>query len=164
MKAEDAINIADLHRAAKRRMPRVAFDYFEGGVEDEHGLQRNERAFHAYRLIPRYLVDVAEADCTTTLFGRTYAAPFGITPTGVGGLLRPGADRMLAQAAAEANIPYTLSGLSTTRLEDIAAVAPEHAWYQLYGARERRISEDQIRRADDAGMHALMFTVDVPVV
>ncbi len=164
MKIDDIINIEDLHRAAKRRMPKVAFDYFEGGAEDEIGLARNEQAFRAHRLLPRYLVDVSHVDQTTTIFGRTYASPFGIAPTGVGGLLRPGADLMVAQAAAEANIPYTLSGLSTTRLEDVAQAAPEHAWFQLYGAKDRSFSEDMIRRADDAGYRALMFTVDAPVV
>ncbi|MCZ6627211.1 MAG: alpha-hydroxy acid oxidase [SAR324 cluster bacterium] len=163
MKPEEAINIEDLHQAARRRMPKVAFDYFEGGAEDERGLARNEQAFRHHRLLPRYLVDVSQIDQRATLFGRTYSSPFGISPTGIGGLLRPGADLMLAEAAAAADIPYTLSSLSTTRLEDVARVAPQHAWYQLYGARERRISEDQIRRANDAGMHALMFTVDVPV-
>ncbi len=164
MRPEDAVNIEDLHRVAKRRMPKVAFDYFEGGVEDEHGLAHNEQVFQRHQLLPRYLVDVSQIDQTATLFGRTYSSPFGIAPTGVGGLLRPGADLMLAQAASSSNIPYTLSGLSTTRLEDVARVAPEHAWYQLYGAQDRRISEDQIRRASDAGMHALMFTIDVPVI
>lgn len=164
MKIADIINIADLHQAAKRRMPRVAFDYFEGGAEDEAGLARNERAFRDHRLVPRYLVDVTEIDQSTTIFGRTYASPFGIAPTGVGGLLRPGADLMVAQAAAEANIPYTLSGLSTTRLEDVAQTAPGHAWFQLYGMKERSYSEDMIRRADAAGYRAMMFTVDVPVI
>ncbi len=164
MKIDDIINIEDLHQAAKRRMPKVAFDYLEGGAEDEDGLARNEQAFRAHRLVPRYLVDVSHIDQSTTIFGRTYASPFGVAPVGLGGLLRPGADLMVAQAAAEANIPYTLSGLSTTRLEDVAKVAPEHAWFQLYGARERSFSEDMIRRADDAGYRALMFTVDVPVV
>lgn len=96
MKIDDIINIEDLHRAAKRRMPKVAFDYFEGGAEDEIGLARNEQAFRAHRLLPRYLVDVSHVDQTTTIFGRTYASPFGIAPTGVGGLLRPGADLMVA--------------------------------------------------------------------
>lgn len=164
MKAADAINIEDLHRAAKRRMPKVVFDYFEGGAEDEHGLTRNEQAFRRHRLLPRYLVDVSQVDQSTTVFGRTYASPFGITPTGVGSLLRPGSELMLAEAAAESNIPYTLSGLGTKSIEDVARVAPQHAWFQLYGARDRRISEDQIRRAADAGVHALMWTVDVPVV
>ena len=164
MKPADAINIEDLHRLAKRRTPKVAFDYFEGGAEDEHALVRNEQAFRRHRLLPRYLVDVSRVDTRTTLFGRTYSSPFGLAPTGVNSLLRPGAERMLAEAAAAANIPYTLSGLGTANLEDIARAAPQHAWFQLYAAQERRISEDQIRRAADAGMHALMFTVDVPVL
>lgn len=163
MRIEDALNIEDMHRAAKRRLPKVVFDYLEGGVEDEYGLGRNEREFRRHRILPRYLVDVAQVDQSATLFGRTYACPFGIAPTGIGGVWRPGADLMLARAAAAANIPYTLSGLSTTRLEDVAQAAPEHAWYQLYGARDRSISEDQIRRADAAGMNVLMLTVDVPV-
>ncbi len=164
MKIEHVINIEDLHQAAKRRMPKVAFDYFEGGAEDEAGLARNKEAFRDHRLLPRYLVDVSHIDQSTTIFERTYASPFGIAPTGVGGLLRPGADLMVAQAAAEANIPYTLSGLSTTRLEEVAQAAPEHAWFQLYGSKNRSFSEDMIRRADDAGYQAMMFTVDVPVV
>lgn len=164
MKPADAINIEDLHRIAKRRTPKVAFDYFEGGAEDEHGLARNEAEFRRHRLVPRYLVDVSEVDQRTTLFGRTYASPFGLSPTGVNSLLRPGAERMLADAAAAANIPYVLSGLGTARLEDIAQAAPQHAWFQLYAAKDRAISEDQIRRAADAGMNALMYTVDVPVL
>jgi (S)-mandelate dehydrogenase len=164
MKLDGVVNIEDLHRVAKRRVAKAAFDYYEGGVEDEVGLVRNERAFRQHRLLPRYLVDVSQANQTATLFGHTYASPFGIGPTALGGLLRTGADSMLAQAAAEANIPYVLSGLSTTRLEDVARTAPQHAWFQLYGARDRRISEDMIRRAADAGMGALLFTVDVPIV
>jgi isopentenyl diphosphate isomerase/L-lactate dehydrogenase-like FMN-dependent dehydrogenase len=164
MKIQHVINIEDLHRQAKRHVPRVAFDYFEGGVEDERGLARNEAAFQRYRLLPRYLVDVSQVDQSATLFGRTYASPFGVAPFGVAGLLRARADLMLAEAAAAANIPYTLSGFTTGALEEAAQVAPEHAWFQLYGARDRAISEDQIRRAADAGMPALMFTVDVPVV
>ena len=164
MKPADAINIEDLHRLAKRRTPRVAFDYFEGGAEDEHGLARNEAEFRRHRLVPRYLVDVSQVDQRTTLFGRSYASPFGLSPTGVNSLLRPGAERMLADAAAAANIPYVLSGLGTARLEDIAQAAPQHAWFQLYAAKDRAISEDQIRRAADAGMNALMYTVDVPAL
>ncbi len=90
MKIDDIISIEDLHQAAKRRMPKVVFDYFEGGVEDEVGLARNEQAFRAHRLVPRYLVDVSHIDLSTTIFGRTYASPFGVAPVGAGGLLRPG--------------------------------------------------------------------------
>ncbi len=158
MKLEHAVNIEDLHRAAKRRIPRAAFDYFEGGVEDEIGLARNEQSFRRYRLVPRYLVDVSKVDQAASLFDRTYASPFGVGPTAGGGYLRKGADLMVAEAAAAANIPYVMSGLSSTRLEAAAKVAPQHAWFQLYGAKNRKISEDMIRRANDAGFNGLVFT------
>jgi isopentenyl diphosphate isomerase/L-lactate dehydrogenase-like FMN-dependent dehydrogenase len=164
MRLRDVINIEDLHRAAVRRVPRAVFNYFEGGAEDERGLAENEEAYRRRRLLPRVLVDVTKVETGATLFGRRYAAPFGIAPTAAGGLLRRGADRMIAEAAAAADIPYTLAQVSNTPLEEIAQAAPQHAWFQLYGARERRIAEDMIRRADDAGMGALVFTVDVPMI
>jgi L-lactate dehydrogenase (cytochrome)/(S)-mandelate dehydrogenase len=163
MNIDKAINIEDLHRAAKRRLPRIAFDFIEGGLEDEHGLSRNIEGFLRHRLVPRYLVDVDKIDQTATLFGRTYASPFGIAPTGLAALFRPGADLMLAAAAKAANIPFIMSGTSTASIEAAAKVAPEHAWYQLYGARDRKISEDLIRRTREAGLSTLMLTVDVPV-
>src|SRR5690242_10199564 len=88
MSLDRAINIEDLHRMAKRKLPRIIFDYIEGGVEDERGTARNEAAFHKHKLLPRYLVDVSKRDQSTTVFGRTYASPFGISPTGGVGLYR----------------------------------------------------------------------------
>jgi L-lactate dehydrogenase (cytochrome)/(S)-mandelate dehydrogenase len=164
MRLDEVLNIEDLHRQAARRVPRVAFDYYEGGVEDEHGLLRNEQAFRRHRLLPRFLVDVSRVDQSAPLFGRTYASPFGIGPTALAGVLRYGADLMLAQAAAAADIPYVMSNLSNTTLEAAAAAAPRHAWFQLYGAKDRKISEDLLRRADAAGINGVVFTVDVPVV
>src|SRR5581483_6976433 len=131
--------------------------------EDEHGLDRNERAFDRHALLPRYLVDVSTRVQTTNLFGRSYALPFGIAPTGIAALFRRGADLMLAEAAAKANVPFIISGASTGSIEAVAKVAPEHAWYQLYAARDIKISEDMIRRARDAGLSTLVLTVDVPV-
>ncbi len=163
MRLNDAINIEDLHRMAKRRLPKIAFDFIEGGLEDERGLERNTSAFHKHQLLPRYLVDVSTRDQTRTLFGRTYASPFGISPTGGAGLFRRGADLMLAEAAAKANIPYIMSGASNNSIEAAAKIAPDHAWYQLYAAREAGVREDMIRRAADAGMASLVLTVDVPV-
>ncbi len=163
MRLDDAINIEDLHRMAKRRLPKIAFDFIEGGLEDERGLERNTSAFHKRQLLPRYLVDVSKRDQTRTLFGRTYASPFGISPTGGAGLFRRGADLMLAEAAAKANIPYLMSGASNDSIEAAAKIAPDHAWYQLYAAREAGVREDMIRRAADAGMASLVLTVDVPV-
>jgi len=164
MRLSDAINIEDLHRMAKRRLPKIAFDFIEGGLEDERGLERNTSAFlKHHRLLPRYLVDVSKRDQTQSLFGHTYASPFGISPTGGAGLFRRGADLMLAEAAAAANIPYIMSGASNDAIEAAAKAAPRNAWYQLYAAREAGVRGDMIRRTADAGMAALVLTVDVPV-
>src|ERR1700739_291552 len=110
MNLDSAINIEDLHRIAKRKLPRVIFDYIEGGVEDERGLARNEAAFHKHRLLPHCLVAVPRRDQAATVFGRTYSSPFGISPTGGVGLYRREGEVMLARAAAAANIPYNMSG------------------------------------------------------
>src|SRR5579862_4063336 len=92
MRVADAVNIEDLHQMAKRRLPKIAFDFIEGGLEDEHGLARNTDAFKKHQLLPRYLVDVSKRNQSTTIFGRTYSHPFGIAPTGGAGLFRRGAD------------------------------------------------------------------------
>jgi len=160
----DIINFDDLRRAARRRLPKIAFDFIDGAAEDEDNLARNVAAFRDFRLLPRFLsADVTTRDQTTELFGRTYAGPVGIGPTGLAGLFRPGADLMLAEAARDANVPVVMSGASTALMEDFARVAPEHGWYQLYLARDRNISEDQVRRAADAGLQTLVLTLDVPV-
>src|SRR5579875_1014449 len=163
MRWQEAVNIEDLHRIAKRRLPRIIFDYIEGGVEDERGLARNEEAFHRYRLLPRYLVDVSRRDQSQTLFGRTYASPFGISPTGGVALYRREGEVMLAKAAAAANIPYIMSGGSNAAMEEAARVAPNHVWFQLYAAKDGSISDALIGRARDNGLGALVLTVDVPI-
>ena len=128
MSLDNAVNIEDLHRLAKRRLPKIAFDFIEGGVEDERGLSRNEAAFARHRLLPRYLVDVSVRDQSQTIFGKTFDSPFGISPTGTAGLFRRGADMMLAEAAADANIPYIMSGASNDSIETAARMAPKNAW------------------------------------
>ena len=162
MGVEKAVNVDDLYRMAKRRTPKVAFDFIEGGVEGETALARNETAFQRYGLLPRYLADVSHVDQSTTLFGRTWSSPFGFAPTGAAGLFRMGADLMLAAAAAKANVPYIMSGASNDTIEDAARIAPEQTWYQVYAARDGKITEDMIRRCSDAGLGALVLTVDVP--
>jgi len=127
------------------------------------GLVTNEQSFRRARLVPRYLVDVTVRDQSTTLFGRTYASPIGIAPTGIAGLFRPGADLMLAEAARDANVPFIMSGAATGSIEDLGRIAPDHGWYQLYSAKDDAISADLIARAGDAGLRTLVFTVDVPV-
>jgi L-lactate dehydrogenase (cytochrome)/(S)-mandelate dehydrogenase len=157
-----AINIDDLRKMAKRRLPRIIYDFIEGGVEDELGIARNEAAYDRERLVPHYLVDVSKRDQTVDLFDRRYASPFGISATGLAALFRPGADLMLAESAAQANIPFMMSGLSTASIEAAAKVAPSHSWYQLYVARDREITLDLIRRVREAGFSTLVLTVDVP--
>ena len=120
---------------AKRHLPRIAFDYIEGGVDDEQGLDHNRAAFDRHRLIPRYLVDVSARPQTTRLFGRAYAAPFGIAPMGLAGLFRPGANLMLAEAATAADIPFVMSCVGSATIEKLGEIAPDHGWLQLYPAR-----------------------------
>jgi len=157
-----AINIDDLRRLAKRRLPKIAYDFIEGGLEDELGIGRNESALAGFDLVPRYGIDVTACDQSATLFGRTYSGPLGIAPTGLASLFRPGADLMLAAAAKTANVPFIMSGTATALIEDLGRLAPGHGWYQLYLARNRSISEDMVRRVRDAGLSTLVITVDVP--
>jgi L-lactate dehydrogenase (cytochrome)/(S)-mandelate dehydrogenase len=159
---DGVVNIDDLRKLAKKRLPKIAYDFIEGGTDDEVALGTNEQAFRQARIVPRYLVDVSVRDQSTTLFGRTYSSVIGIAPTGLAGLFRRGADLMLAEAAREANVPFIMSGTSTASIEDLAKVAPDHGWYQLYSAKNQAISEDMIKRVGDAGLRTLVFTVDVP--
>ena len=163
MKIDECINLDDLWVMAKKRLPKVIYDFIEGGVEDEDGLVRNEDAFRNRPLVPRYLVDVSDCDQTTELFGGTYSSSYGISPTGGIGNYRRGGDLMLARAARDANIPFIMSGTATASMEDLAKVAPDHGWYQLYAAKDKSISEDMIRRAAGLGLSTLVVTVDVPV-
>lgn len=156
------VNIDDLRRLAKKRLPTVCYDFIEGGTDDELGLLTNEQAFRRTRIVPRYLVDVSMRDQSTTLFGRTYSSPIGIAPTGLADLFRRGADLMLAEAAREANVPFIMSGHSSSSIEDLGRLAPDHGWYQIYPGVDPLISEDMIKRVSDAGLKTLVFTVDVP--
>ena len=162
MPITSAINYDDLRRRAKRRVPRIAFDFMEGGVDDERGLQRNDAALQRQALLPHYMVDASKPNQATTLFGQTFAHPFGIAPTGGASLFRQGADLMLARAAKAANVPFIISGASTATMEEVAAIAKDISWYQLYLARDRAISRDMVARAAACGLSTLVLSVDVP--
>ena len=163
MNIERAVNLDDIRTLAKRYLPKIAFDFIEGGVDDEVCLRRNREAFERYAIVPRYLVDVSTRDQATTILGQTFTHPFGISPMGLAGLFRPNADLMLAEAAAAANIPYLMSSASNNSIEAAAKVAPNHTWFQIYGARTDKITEDLVRRAGASGLRTLVVTVDVPV-
>lgn len=163
MNVRQAINIDDLKLMARGRMPKITFDFVEGGVEDEDCLERNAAALRSIRLVPRYLTDISQRDQSVTLFGRTYSSPFGIAPTGLSGLFRRGADLMLATAAAEANIPYIMSSVANASLEQAAEIAREVMWFQLYCTNSRDVLENLVGRARDAGIGVMVVTVDVPM-
>lgn len=157
------LNIADLREVARRRIPHFVFEYVEGGAEDENTLRCNRRAFEALSFIPQTLVDTTERHHKIELFGRPAAAPLIVGPTGMAGMIYPQADTALARAAASVGIPFCLSTVSTTRLEDVAASAGGRLWMQLYVMRDRAVAEDIMRRADAAGFEALVFTTDANV-
>ena len=158
-----ALNIADLREIARRKVPGFAFEYVEGGAEDEATLRHNREAFSALRFVPQTLTDTSGRSLATSVFGRPCAAPLVIAPTGLNGMLHPDGDLALARAAAAFGIPCTLSTLSTTRLEDVAAKAGGRLWMQLYVMKNRAIAEDIMARATAAGYEALVFTSDANV-
>jgi L-lactate dehydrogenase (cytochrome) len=157
--------IAYLRAGARRRIPKFAYEYSDGGAGADTGIARNWSALDAVELVPRYGVTTALPPIDVELLGRRYAAPIGIAPMGGPALVWPGADVYLAQAAQRARIPYTLGAVGTATIERIAEVAPDVFWFQLYrlARNDHALGFDLVRRADAAGAHVLMLTLDVPV-
>ncbi len=154
--------IADLRRRARRRVPRFAFDFVDGGANDEECARRNAAALSAVELLPRYCIDTMNLSTEVELFGRRYAAPFGVAPMGAGGLMWPGAEEYLAREAQRRNIPYILATPANASIERIAEIAPDVFWFQLYrfAANDHAITFDLLRRADAAGAQVLVPTID----
>ncbi|MTD13220.1 alpha-hydroxy-acid oxidizing enzyme [Nakamurella sp. YIM 132087] len=159
-----ALTIEDLRRIAKRRTPRAAFDYTDGAADGELSLARARQAFEDVEFHPSILRDVSKVDTSTTVFGGPSALPFGIAPTGFTRLMHTEGEIAGAGAAAAAGIPFTLSTLGTTSIEDVKAANPlGRNWFQLYVMRQREISFGLVERAAKAGFDTLFFTVDTPV-
>jgi (S)-mandelate dehydrogenase len=158
-----ALNIADLRAVAQRRVPHFVFEYVEGGAEDEGTLRCNRSALESLRLIPQTLVDTSGRSLKAEILGKPAAAPLVIGPTGLNGMSHADGDIGLARAAARLGIPFTLSTMSTTRLEDVAKQAGGRLWMQLYVMKNRAIAEDIMTRASAAGYEALVFTTDANV-
>jgi len=155
-------SIADLKTKAKSRIPKFAFDYLQGGCNEELNLARNESDFDDILLKPQYLHVAGDIDMSVELFGRRYSAPFGISPIGLQGLMWPNAPEILAKAAAKHDIPYTLSTVSTSSIERIAEVSEGKAWFQLYHPTEDRLRDDLLRRLKEVECPVLVVLVDVP--
>ena len=157
------LNIEDLRRAANRRLPRVVFDYIDGGAEDESTLRANCRAFEAVTLRPRCAVATHGCDLCTSVLGTSVSMPLILAPVGSCRLMYPRGEEAAAHAAGEAGIIYTLSTLSGCRLEDVAAASGGPVWYQLYLVGGRECALGGIERARKAGFSALVVTIDTPV-
>ncbi|MGE3245017.1 MAG: alpha-hydroxy acid oxidase [Beijerinckiaceae bacterium] len=160
---EACYNIADLREAARRRLPRCVFEFFDRGSEDEVALRNNREAFQRIRMRNKVMVDVSQISTASTLFGKPMAMPLAIAPTGVAGVCWYEGEIELAKAAAKAGVPFTLATPTVTALEKIAAVEGGRKWFQLYMWRERDLSHALVRRARDAGFEALILTADTPV-
>src|SRR5215470_13634355 len=137
-----ALNIADLREIARRRIPGFVYEYMESGAEDEATLRGNREALQRLRFVPRALIDTSARHQRTTILGQPANAPLVIAPTGLNGLLHADGDVILARAAARLGVPYTLSTVSTTRLEDVATRAGGRLWMQLYVVKERTLARD----------------------
>lgn len=161
---DSALTIWDLRRIAKRRTPAAAFDYTDGAAEGEVSLRRARRAFHDIEFHPDILRPAVDVDTSCQILGGPSAMPFGIAPTGFTRLMQTEGEVAGAGAAGAAGIPFTLSTLGTTSIEDVKAANPHgRNWFQLYVMRKREISYGLVERAAAAGFDTLMFTVDTPV-
>ncbi|MEV8376258.1 alpha-hydroxy acid oxidase [Kribbella sp. NPDC056861] len=161
---EKALTIADLRAIAKRRTPRSVFDYTDGAAESEISLGRARQLFAEMELQPSILRNVSDIDLGTTILGKRSELPFAFAPTGFTRMMNHEGESAVVKVAQDVGIPYALSTMGTTSIEDVAAAAPDaRKWFQLYVWKDREAGEDLVKRSAAAGYEALMLTVDVPV-
>jgi L-lactate dehydrogenase (cytochrome) len=157
------VNIEDLRQLAKKRLPRVVFDYLDGGAEDEVTLRENRRAFEATIFRPRQAVAIGRCDLATTVLGTTVSMPILLAPVGYSRVMHPDGEVGAARAAGESGTGFILSTISGYKLEDVKAASSGTCWYQLYLVGGREVAEAAIHRAKQAGFSALVVTIDTPV-
>jgi L-lactate dehydrogenase (cytochrome) len=159
-----AYTVGDLRQIGRRRTPRAIFDYVDGAAESEESLRRAREAFQRVEFHPNVLRDAAEVDLGVTVLGERVGLPFAFAPTGFTGMIHHEGERAVAAVAERNGIPYTLSTMGSTSIEDVAAAAPgARKWFQLYMMRDRGKSAELMRTAWQAGYDTLMLTVDTPV-
>ena len=155
-------SIEDLRAKAKNRIPKFAFEYLDGGCNEDINLHKNTHELRKVEMKPRYLVPFKEANLKTELFGHDYDAPFGVSPVGLQGLMWPKSTEILAKAAFEHNIPFVLSTVTTASIETIAKITDGRAWFQLYHPAEEKVTKDLIKRINAAQCPVLVILSDVP--
>ncbi|HNE30114.1 MAG TPA: alpha-hydroxy acid oxidase [Saprospiraceae bacterium] len=152
----------DLRRRARQRIPRFAFEYVDGGCNEEINLHKNTAELREIELKPFYLAPHTPAELKTELFGHVYDAPFGVAPLGLQGLIWPGAPEILARAAVAHNVPFVLSTVTTASIERIGEVTGGRFWYQLYHPADPAVRNELLDRAAAAGCEVLVVLCDVP--
>jgi L-lactate dehydrogenase (cytochrome) len=160
---DKAVNIADLRQLAQRRLPRMVFDYIDGGADDEVTLQRSVERFRDYTLSYDTLVDITAIDTSHSVLGAPMRLPFFISPTAASRLFHIAGEPAVARAAHKAGIVYSISTLGSTSIEDIAAVTPGPKLFQIYVWKDRGLVREVLQRVRAAGFHGVVLTVDVPV-
>ncbi|MAU88858.1 MAG: alpha-hydroxy-acid oxidizing enzyme [Flavobacteriaceae bacterium] len=154
--------VNDLKKKAKKRIPKFAFEYLEGGCNEEINLTKNKSDLNKIQLNPHYIKKFSGYSLSTKIFDIKYNSPFGIAPIGLQGLIWPNSPIILAKAANKFNIPYVLSTVSTASIEEISEVSDGKAWFQLYYPAEEKIRIDILERAKNSGIKVLVLLCDVP--
>ncbi|WP_291870509.1 alpha-hydroxy acid oxidase [Maribacter sp.] len=155
-------SIEDLRERAKKRIPKFAFEYLDGGCNEDVNLHKNTAEIREVELLPYYLSKHTASTMKTELFGHTYDAPFGIAPVGLQGLMWPNSPEILAKAAFEHNVPFVLSTVTTSSIERIAEITEGQAWFQLYHPAENKLRDDILKRAEAVECPVLVILCDVP--
>ena len=160
---DKVLNIEDLRKMARKKLPKPLFNYIDGGSDDESNVLGNARAYDAVKLVPEYLVDVANIDLSTTVLGREISMPLFLGPTGMSRLFHHDGETAVSKAAAAAGTYYALSTVGATTIEDVAAVCDGPKCFQIYVMKDRGLTREFIQRCKDANYDSLMLTVDIPV-
>ena len=155
-------SVPDLRKRSRSKIPKFAFEYLDGGCNDDVNLKKNTQRIRDIELKPKYLVDYNKPSLKAELFGHIYDAPFGISPIGLQGLMWPKSPEILAKAAFDHNVPFVLSTVTTASIERIAEITEGKAWFQLYHPSEESVTKDILKRAEVAECPVLVILADVP--
>ena len=154
--------VSDMVGVAKRRMPHFAAEYLFAGTGYDEALENNRKAFNEVFLVPQYLKGTVNPNLKTKLFGYEYDAPFGMAPVGMTSLMWPGAEIALSKMSVKNNIPFSLSTVSCTSVEEVGKHLDGNGWFQLYPPADKAIRNDLLKRAKDSGFKTLIITADIP--
>ncbi len=155
-------SVEHLHKKAKKRMPKFAYEYLTEGCNDDLNVTKNSKEIRDIELVPQYLTDLKQSSLKKELFGQTYDVPFGVTAVGLQSLMWPGTSQILAKAAVDYNMPFMLSTVTTMSIEECAKITDGNFWFQLYYPKEKEYREDILKRAWDNGCRVLCLLSDVP--